>query len=518
MLIGLKEVHSNCTDVVVMLTQADQMPRIAKSSDAKGTSDKEASKAGFLGDGTTLQKRSLEEARQTQRGILDKAARLIDEAIKSQNLTKEEKRQFLGAQEKVHTYKNAIQKILEAAEKEPVMAQSLKIEADDIFKDIDTQMHQLLNLQRNLSKERHTSATLTFKLALTISLIVFAIAVILTFGISLLMKSIILSPIQKTVEVIEEVSRGDLTRRIDITTSDEIGETARHFNTFADTLQGVVTQVAESSEKVSSAANTLDISSAQMAEGIEEVAFRVGSVATASEEMSTTTSEIAQNCVIAAKSSESASTSARTGEAIIQETVRVMNRIKDIVIDSASVIKGLGTRSDQVGDIVELINDIADQTNLLALNAAIEAARAGEHGRGFAVVADEVRKLAERTAIATREIGVTIESMQKETKKAVSSMEQGVAEVETGTTEAAKSGHALKEILHQITTVTTEVNQIAVASEEETATTNEIASSIQQISLVMQQTSSKIQENAEASRQLAGLSRELQEMVGQFRA
>ncbi len=516
MLIGLKEVHSNIADLVGLLSQTDRLPQIGALAGAKAASDKGPSKGGFIGDGTTLQKRSLEDSRQIQLGTIDKVTGIIGTALRSSDLDKEERTQLLRAQEKIRAYRDVIQKTLSVAENEPIMAQSLKIEADDLFKDVDMQMHQLLDLQRKSSKDRYNSAGLTSKLALAFSLIVFAAAVIFPFGMSLIMKSVILSPMQKTVEVIETVSQGDLTRRIDVTSSDEVGEMARHFNRFADMLQGVITQVAQSSDKVSSAANTLDISSEQMAQGIEEVALRVGSVATASEEMSLTASEIAQNCVIAAKSSENASTSARTGEAIIQETVSVMNRIKDIIIESASVIKGLGARSDQIGDIVELINDIADQTNLLALNAAIEAARAGEHGRGFAVVADEVRKLAERTGSATKEIGITIESMQKETKKAVSTMEEGVIEVESGTTEAAKSGQALNDILQQITTVTTEVNQIAVASEEETATTNEIAASIQQISAVMQQTSSKVQENAEASRQLAELSKELQEMVRQF--
>jgi methyl-accepting chemotaxis protein len=334
---------------------------------------------------------------------------------------------------------------------------------------------------------------------------------------SLLMKSVILTPINKTTNIIEAVSRGDLTKRIDVSSSDEIGEMAKHFNVFADTLHGVITQVAQSSDSVSSAANMLDTASAEMAQGIDEVAERAGALATASEEMSNTASEIARNCVAAAKNSESASSSGRSGEAVIQETIAAMDGIKGSVVDSASIIKNLGVRSDQIGDIVELINGIADQTNLLALNAAIEAARAGEHGRGFAVVADEVRKLAERTGSATKEIGQTIETMQLETKNAVSSMEKGVTEVETGAAHATKSGRALKDILEHIAIVTSEINQIAVASEEETATTNEIANSIQQISAMMQQTASKVQLNAEASHQLADLSKQLKEMVGQFR-
>jgi methyl-accepting chemotaxis protein len=296
-----------------------------------------------------------------------------------------------------------------------------------------------------------------------------------------------------------------------------MGEMASHFNAFVDKLHEAITHVAQSSNEVARAANVLDNATEQMASGVEQAAVQVNSVATASEEMSKTSSEIAQNCVTAVRSSEQANHSVATGESIIQGTIDVMNRISDRVKESSDVIKSLGTRSDQIGEIVGLINDVADQTNLLALNAAIEAARAGEHGRGFAVVADEVRKLAERTSHATKEISDTIRAMQTETKKAVSSMEEGVSEVSIGTTEAAKSGEALKEILSLINKVTGEINQIAVASEEETATTNEIATNIQQISQVMQETARRIQENSSASSQLADLSKGLEEMVGQFR-
>jgi methyl-accepting chemotaxis protein len=290
-----------------------------------------------------------------------------------------------------------------------------------------------------------------------------------------------------------------------------------HFNAFIDKLHDSIAHVAQSSNEVSAAANVLQQATVQMATGVEEAAMQANSVATASEEMSKTSSEIAQNCVMAAKSSEGANLSANAGKEIIDRTIRGMSRISERVKESAEIIKSLGNRSDQIGQIVGLINDVADQTNLLALNAAIEAARAGEHGRGFAVVADEVRKLAERTSHATKEISTTISAMQTETKQAVSAMEEGVAEVSTGTEEAASSGEALKEIILHIGKAAGEINQIAVASEEETATTTEIASSIQQISQVMQETARRIQENAGASSQLADLSQGLQAMVGQFR-
>jgi methyl-accepting chemotaxis protein len=157
---------------------------------------------------------------------------------------------------------------------------------------------------------------------------------------------------------------------------------------------------------------------------------------------------------MAAEGAQLASQSAQNGATVVETTITVMSQIADKVQESAKTVESLGARSEQIGAIIGTIEDIADQTNLLALNAAIEAARAGEQGRGFAVVADEVRALAERTTRATREIGEMIQAIQGETKGAVYAMEQGVCQVEAGTTEAAKSGHALRDILEQINAVT----------------------------------------------------------------
>jgi len=443
----------------------------------------------------------------------------IQETMKSPNLTKEERDRFRMAGEVVEYYQKSVTGVITQAETDLPTAMILMNDTDEYFRGMldSDNLYQLADLEKKLAKERYVSAAKTYRLVLIISVVVCFFAAIISLVISMLMKSIILAPIKKTVEIIENVAQGDLTKRIDVISNDEIGEMATHFNRLTDKLHSAIKQVAASSNEVSSAAAMLDNATEQMATGVEEAAMQVNSVATASEEMSKTSTEIAQNCVAAAKSSEKANGSASTGEKIIQDTIQVMNRINGRVQDSSRIIKNLGDRSDQIGEIVGLINDVADQTNLLALNTAIEAARAGDHGRGFAVVADEVRKLAERTSDATKEIRETIHAMQSETKNAVISMEEGVNDVGQGTEEAAKSGEALKDILNQINKVTSEINQIAVASEQETATTNEIASSIQQISQVMQETSKRIQGNAEASARLAGLSRDLQEMVGQFR-
>ncbi len=353
--------------------------------------------------------------------------------------------------------------------------------------------------------------------SLLLSIVVMAIAIGLSLFVAGCMTKIILSPVRKIAEAIEGMSGGDLTRRIEVLWKDEIGDIATHFNIFAEKLWNIIIQFAKSSIVASSSATLLDNAAKQMTAGMEQAVVQINSVASASEEMSMTSSEIAQNCVSAAKSSEKANSAAIAGETIINETVTVMDRINSIVKASAKTVESLGNRSDQIGEVINLINDIADQTNLLALNAAIEAARAGEQGRGFAVVADEVRKLAERTTGATKQIGATIKAMQTETKQAVVSMEEGVREVEIGAQDAKKSGDALKDILKQINIVTSEIGQIAVASEQQTATANEIARNIQQISGVMEETARNVSENADAASQMAGLSTELKKLFGQFR-
>jgi len=261
----------------------------------------------------------------------------------------------------------------------------------------------------------------------------------------------------------------------------------------------------------------LHTTSDQMATGAEQVAAQVSTVATAGEEMSATSGDIAQNCILAAECSQQANAAAVSGAGVVNETIAVMRSIAARVTSSATAVDSLGRRSDQIGAIVGTIEDIADQTNLLALNAAIEAARAGEQGRGFAVVADEVRALAERTTRATGEIGGMIKAIQLETRGAVIAMEQGVREVANGSEKAANSGIALEQILKQINLVTTQIDQVATAAEEQTATTTEISTNIQQIAEVTSHTSRGAQESATAANKLSGFADELLNIVGQFR-
>ncbi len=345
------------------------------------------------------------------------------------------------------------------------------------------------------------------------------IAAVIGFSVIILMffmRRSIVKPLERIVDEVTFLAKGDLRKQFNPTGNDEITQVGNMLNQLVNELHNIISQISSISTKVASASSQLHSTAEQIATGAEEVAAQSATVATAGEEMSATSGNIAQNCQMAAEGAQRATQAARNGASVVERTVAVMGHIAARVQESARTVENLGARSDQIGAIIGTIEDIADQTNLLALNAAIEAARAGEQGRGFAVVADEVRALAERTTRATKEIGEMIKAIQRETKDAVSAMEQGVHEVKNGTMEAAESGRALQEILQQVNDVAMQVNQIATAAEEQTATTSEITSNMHQITAVVQQTSQGAQESATAAAQLNGNAEELQRLVQKF--
>jgi methyl-accepting chemotaxis protein len=323
--------------------------------------------------------------------------------------------------------------------------------------------------------------------------------------------------LKRVADAMSGVADGDLSVQLRIFANDEIGELGKSINRMLTSVGGVVISIKNTANELAASAEQLFAVNEQIAKSSEQVVSQTTTVATASEEMSATSAEIAQNCGMAAESSRQGTDLAVEGVSVVQETVAGMFRIAEKVKESAVTVESLGSRSEQIGEIVGTIEDIADQTNLLALNAAIEAARAGEQGRGFAVVADEVRALAERTTKATKEIGEMIRSIQAETKGAVASMQEGVNEVERGSKDAARSGEALGNIRQQIDSVAEQINQIATAAEQQMATTTEITGNIQRITEVVQMGASCSQESVNAAKNFLTQADHLHRLVKQFK-
>jgi len=384
---------------------------------------------------------------------------------------------------------------------------------------ITSNMEKVAESMIKEAKHADESFDSAIKRTISIGIVISLIGIIFSIVIAIFITRAILKPLNRLLDMLTDVAQGegDLTKRLDASSGDEIAQASGMFNQFVEKLHGIISRISSTSTQVALASSQLNSTSERIATGSEEVAAQASTVATAGEEMSATSGDIAQNCQMAAEGAQRASQAASDGAAVVERTVAVMGQIAEKVQESARTVESLGARSDQIGNIIGTIEDIADQTNLLALNAAIEAARAGEQGRGFAVVADEVRALAERTTRATKEIGEMIKSIQRETKGAVAAMEQGVHQVETGTEEAAKSGLALQDILAQVNDVAMQVNQIATAAEEQTATTSEISNNMMQITEVVQQTSLGAHESAAAAAQLNENAEELQRLVRQFK-
>jgi len=327
----------------------------------------------------------------------------------------------------------------------------------------------------------------------------------------------VILPIQESAKVIDKYAEGDFTPRISTQYKGDHQLIVNSLNKMSEAVSRVLNQVKEAVQATASAANQISSSTEEMAAGAQEQSAQATEVAGAVEEMTKTIYETTKNTGQATEASKNSGRVAKEGGKVVEETIEGMNRIADVVRKSAATVQALGKSSDQIGEIVQVIDDIADQTNLLALNAAIEAARAGEQGRGFAVVADEVRKLAERTTKATKEIATMIKQIQKDTYGAVESMEEGTKEVEVGKQLAEKAGRSLQEIIHGAENVVDIVSQVAAASEEQSSAAEQISKNIESISSVTQESASGIQQIAHASEDLNRLTLNLQELVAQFK-
>jgi len=316
--------------------------------------------------------------------------------------------------------------------------------------------------------------------------------------------------------VAKRIASGDLTTPVDVPTDDQTSLLA-NIRIMQDTLRGMISTITGNAQQVSSAANQLLSASEEVADRARQQSDAASSMAASVEEMAVSIDQVTESAGEAHSISREAGSISEEGAAVIHNAATEMRRISEAVQSSSNIVEDLGHQSDQITSIVKTIREIADQTNLLALNAAIEAARAGEQGRGFAVVADEVRKLAERTSLSTTEIGGMVSKIQSGTKSAVSSMQAGVEQVSIGVDLANQAGDSINRIRDGAIRVTVVVNGISDAIREQGKAGNEIAHKLETIAQMSEESAIAVRQTADAARQLQTLSASLHQAVARFK-
>jgi methyl-accepting chemotaxis protein len=299
--------------------------------------------------------------------------------------------------------------------------------------------------------------------------------------------------------------------------TDELSQVANWLNIFLDKIRYPIIQARDAGLEMASVAQQLSATTAEIAASNEELCTQSEGVATASEEMTATVEDVAHNTVSVSEVAQGARQASADGARVVSEAVEAISDIASVVEQSAGTSRALGGEAEKIGVVVEVIQDIADQTNLLALNAAIEAARAGEHGRGFAVVADEVRKLAEKTVKATHEISATITSIQAESRQAVEAIEEGQKTVRKGAELGNAAGDAVHGIEGMATQASEQIQQIATAAEELSATIRETASNLIQMARGVEQNTIAAVEISQTTDAVAAKVGELNAITERFR-
>ncbi|MGC5325926.1 methyl-accepting chemotaxis protein [Brevibacillus sp. SYSU BS000544] len=338
----------------------------------------------------------------------------------------------------------------------------------------------------------------------TLLITVSVTAILLGLGIAFVMNRAISVPVTRMSQAAQEIASGNLTiEDISVKSKDEIGDLGQAFNQMKLNLQVLLRQVGGNAEQVAASAEELMASSLQTSKATEQITSSMMEMSSGIEEISASTNEVTV-------ASNDALKVAKEGNESIHQAIKQMNAISTTVNDLAKSVKGMGEQSTEIGQIVQVINGIAAQTNLLALNAAIEAARAGEHGRGFAVVADEVRKLAEQSSRSTEQIGKIIASIQHLTDDAVRSMEKSLNEVNTGINLVEQSGENFGKIQESVQSVATLMMECSAASEQ-------MAASTEEVSAAGQEQLASMEEISASATALAKMAEQLNMVVAKFR-
>jgi methyl-accepting chemotaxis protein len=388
-----------------------------------------------------------------------------------------------------------------------------------IMDKLRTQLQAIIDEEQRLIVIRGDQQQTTSSFAINVSILGTMAAIIFGTLIATVVIRGILGPLNATNDILKDISEGDgdLTMRVPVNTRDEIGELGQNFNNFSEKLHGIISKIASSSSELFSSSQQMAEITEKSNDSIKQQKQETELVASAITEMSATVQEVASSAELASGAADEANGEAQKGNEIVNKTISSINNLAAEVDASADVIGKVRTDSENIGSMLDVIKGVAEQTNLLALNAAIEAARAGEQGRGFAVVADEVRTLAQRTQESAMEIETLIATLQEGSENAVESMGQSRERVLATVDDAKHAGESLASITSAVDTILQMNTQIATAAEEQTSVAEEINRNVESIHLISEQNATGAEQVANSSYQVAQLSRDLRTLVDQFR-
>ncbi len=349
------------------------------------------------------------------------------------------------------------------------------------------------------------------------SITVGSIAIILALGISYHIAQSVRKPLSRILATLEHLTNGDMTQRIDIRYNNEFSRVSEHINTLTDSLHDILVKISDASDDLTTTANTNQTTSSQAQIQLNQQRQQTANVATAMTEMSQSVQEVAQNAQDSQRMIESVESASESGRKVMLSNINTITQLESRLTQSASTVSELQALSSQIGTILDVIRNIAEQTNLLALNAAIEAARAGEQGRGFAVVADEVRVLAQRTTDSTSEIETMITSLQSSSTSASREIQSCMTDMTESVEQASSANHTMQEIQSLVTEFSRMSSQISQAAAEQSTTSSDIARNIEEINLIAEQNYQAMAQIARTSTNLTTMANQQGELVHKFK-